>query len=94
MSKAFNFVIDFWGRVTVAWKKNKQSNPLIAETLRKVIALRDLAKVVFHGSVLNDILENNHSTQIFVDLLKSLSLDLNIEAKPVEEVLAPTLQII
>lgn len=59
-------------------KKVKANSHEIWALFCRIVQIKDLARNVFHGSVLNDILEGSHFSLVFVDAIESLAQNLGL----------------
>lgn len=66
-------------------RRNKSESHEIWKLFTKILVIRDLSRNVFHGSVLNDILEGSHFSNQFVEAVESLAVDLTMHG--VEEII-------
>lgn len=51
----------------------------------RILQIKDLARNVFHGSVLNDILEGSHFSIVFVDAIESLAQNLGLKEEEYQD---------
>lgn len=52
----------------------------------KLSLMRDLAKVVFHGSVLGSILEGGRDLENFLNVAQSICVNLSVDEKLLEDI--------
>lgn len=78
------FIFRF-GKRTDELKKQKQNSHEIWTLFCRISQIKDLARNVFHGSVLNDILEASHFSLVFVDAIESLAQNLGLKPEEYED---------
>ena len=66
-------------------KKQKSNSHEIWTLYCRILQIKDLARAVFHGSVLNDILEGSHFSIVFVDAIESLAQNLAIKEEEYQD---------
>lgn len=71
--------IQKFGKLTETMKKTKSESHEIWQLFTRIMQIRDLTRNIFHGSVLNDILEGSHFSVLFVDAVESLGYSLGFK---------------
>lgn len=81
----FQRLIYRFGQYSDRIKKHKEETHEYWQLYVRVVQLRDLTKQVFHGSVLNDILQQNYFTELFIDALDAFGINIGFKKDLFEE---------
>jgi hypothetical protein len=73
--------IQKFGSKTEQMRKAKKNSHEIWTLFCRINQIKDLARNVFHGSALNDILEGNHFSIVFADAIDSIAQNLGMTSE-------------
>lgn len=74
-----------YGKQTEAMRTKADKSHAIWVLFCRILQIKDLARTVFHGSVLNDILEGAYFSDVFCSSIQSLGSTLGASDEEVEE---------